>query len=178
MDSSGLKTGMVLGWDMLMKDSRTYIEMNKVSASGITRYRWPQQGGKLAIELKGADNRREKFMLDISEGKRTTSISVGLIPERKSKMQMRASESPIIRIDYASEPSMVVHTNPDGGVVTGTHIHIDVDDPYRMSWAFPIDCQTILDSSVDIRNVADIFFAFMDACHIDKSICVEPLLEV
>lgn len=178
MDPSIIKTGMTLGWSMLDDDARAYLEMEKISATGHTRFQWPQPGGKLVIELEARGDHRDRFFLDIGECRRTATIAVGLLPERKSKMQTRAADRPLIRIDYASDPDMLMHMNPDGKVIVGSHMHIDVDDPNRMSWAFPLDRQTILSPNADIGSVAGIFFAFMDACHIDKSISVEQLLGV
>ena len=92
-------------------------------------------------------------------------------------MQARASDRPIMRIDYADNPLILRHTNPDGTKVQGTHVHLAVTDAPKLPWAYPLDAQRIVSVGGDI-TVTSLFWAFQDACGITRSLRVEQLLGV
>ena len=167
----------IYGWDDLDISSRELIEMPKDIFGGNYSHRWPQPGNKLSIELIAQEDRSIKFFLDLEESRRSTSLSISLVSDRKAKMQTRNSSFPIIRVDYADIPELLRHTNPDGSVITGPHVHLDLDGRAGLRWAVPIEHQTVL-SVPQVINIPSLFWSFEETCHITRQLKVEQSLGV
>lgn len=168
--------GKIYGWDDIYPETRDYLRMEKDVASGGYFYRWPASGGKLSIELISQDDRALKFFMDIIECKRQSTVLVGMRGNRKSTMQTRCSDMPLLRVDYSEEPDSIRHRNPDGSMVIGTHVHIDLDGR-GPKWAFPLSAQDIIVPS-DEESVPALFWAFQDACNITTALKLEQSLGV
>lgn len=166
----------IYGWDDLHPATRDCLRMEKDVVSGGYSYRWPSPGDKLSVELISPDDRSLKFFMDVIESKRSSSVLVGLRVDRKSTMQERRSEIPLLRVDYAERLEVLRHRNPDGTMVVGTHVHLDLDGN-GARWAFPISSQDIIVPSDD-HSVPALFWAFQDACGITKSLRLEHSLGV
>lgn len=107
--------------------AREYILMSKDVRDMQYRKQWPAPGDKTLIELVASENKALKFYLDLTEKKRSSSLILGLSADRKSTMQTRVSDRPLIRLDYSDNPEVLRHRNPDGSLVVGTHVHFDLD---------------------------------------------------
>ena len=171
-----LMNGKIYGWDDIYPETRDYLKMDKDVASGDYSYRWPFSGSKLSIELISQDDRTLKFFMDIIECKRQSTLIVGIRGDRKSTLQARCSDMPLLRIDYSEQPDSIRHQNPDGRMVVGTHIHLDLDG-HRARWAFPLSEQDIIVPG-DEESVPALFWAFQDACNITRALTLEQSLGV
>lgn len=101
-------------------------------------------------ELIGADL-RERFLLDLWRG--TMRLS-------KYKMQARGRIIVVlVRLDINGAP----HTNPDGQLLDGTHLHV-YREGFDDKWAYPIDPEVFH----DIGNVGFAFEDFCRLCHIEE----------
>lgn len=85
----------------------------------------PTVGKHDSFELHDATN-REKFFLDIDRGGK---IELG----RKVKLQNRYYSNVLVRLEINSSK----HMNPDGKLLSGSHIHIYTEG-YGDSWAFEL----------------------------------------
>lgn len=124
----------IFSWNDLNPTAREYILMAKDVRDMQYRKQWPTPGGKTLIELVANENKALKFYLDLTENKRSSSLILGLSADRKSTMQTRVSDRPLIRLDYSDNPEVLRHRNPDGSLVLGTHVHFDIDG-YGAKWA-------------------------------------------
>lgn len=117
------------------------IAMTKhFTSSGLVSIR---PGADESYELLGSDQ-RERFLLDVWRG--TLRVS-------KLKYQTRAKKLwVLVRLDIDGAP----HTNPDGAMLGGTHIHL-YREGYEDKWAYPADPK-------NFRNLLDIQQSFYDFC--------------
>lgn len=166
----------VYGWGDLRPVARDYLRMEKDVASGAYSQRWPSPGGKISVELISEEDRSLRFFMDVTECRRSSSVLVGIRADRKSTMQTRCSDAVLLRVDYAEQSEALRHRNPDGSIVVGTHVHLDLDGN-GARWAFPLDSQDIIVPSGG-RTVPELFWAFQDACNITRSLRVEHSLGV
>jgi len=82
---------------------------------------YPDFGGKITVPLIG-ENKREKFLLDVSRSR---------IELSKGKYQNRARQIIIlVRLDFGGAP----HRNPDGQEVDCPHLHV-YREGYGDKWA-------------------------------------------
>ncbi len=108
-------------------------------------------------ELIGED-KRERFLLDLWRG--TMRLS-------KYKMQTRGRIIVVlVRLDINGAP----HTNPDGQILDGTHLHI-YREGFDDRWASPIDPELF-------RDVEDTGIAFKDFCRFCNIEEIPPYQEV
>lgn len=147
--------------------AREYILMSKDVRDMQYRKQWPAPGDKTLIELVASENKALKFYLDLTENKRSSSLILGLSADRKSTMQTRVSDRPLIRLDYSDNPEVLRHRNPDGSLILGTHVHFDIDG-YGAKWACGIPGQNILKPLND--NFASLFWSFQETCNISISL--------
>lgn len=106
--------------------------------------RWPKAGSSTKVDLASSQARDVRFFLDIRENKRRSSIALGMEVDRKVTVQCRGPQV-LVRVDVAREPEVLRHHNPDGTVVVGNHVHLNVDGKGNGDrWAFPIDGQEIV----------------------------------
>lgn len=102
-------------------DALIALEKHRVSEDW---YSFPALGGSLILPLQSHD-RREQFLLDISQGR---------IDLFKVKMQNRARQVVVlVRLDLGGPP----HRNPDGLEIPSPHLHIFCEG-YGDKWAFPV----------------------------------------
>lgn len=167
--------GMV-GLDDIFHETRALLEMEKDVVSGCYNYKWPAPGRKLCLDLYTKEDKSLKFYLDIIESKRSSSIVAGLIPSRKATMQNRLADAPVLRIDYTDEPDTMFHRNPDGVRIGGSHMHFDLDGS-GARWAVPLSDQTVIEGAGEMA-ITQLFWEFLDVCHINKRLEVEQSLGV
>lgn len=139
------------------------------------RKQWPAPGDKTLIELVANEKKALKFYLDPTENKRSSSLILGLSADRKSTMQTRVSDRPLIRLDYSDNPEVLRHRNPDGSLIVGTHVHFDLDG-YGAKWACGIPDQNIL--KPQSYDFASFFWSFQETCNITDKLKVELSLGV
>lgn len=167
--------GMV-GLDDIFHETRALLEMEKDVVSGCYNYKWPAPGRKLCLDLYAKEDKSLKFYLDIIEGKRSSSVVVGLTPPRKMTMQNRLSDAPVLRIDRTDEPDTMIHRNPDGKRIVGSHMHLDLDGS-GTRWAVPLSEQTVK-AGAEGMEITQLFWSFLDVCHIYEGLNVEQTLGV
>ena len=168
--------GTLIGLDDVFHETRAFLEMEKDIVSGGYKYQWPAPGRKLCIDLYAKEDKSLKFYLDIIEGKRASSIIVGLAAPRKTTMQNRLADTPILRIDRTDEPETMVHRNPDGELLVGSHMHLNLDGS-GARWAVPLSGQTVIVDAGQM-DVPQLFWSFLDVCHINERLEVEQSLGV
>lgn len=99
-------------------------------------------GCNLSYKLIGEDQ-REQFKLDLWRG----SIRMS------KKMQTRVRNCIVlVRLEINRSP----HTNPDGEMISGTHIHI-YKEGYEDRWAYPLNTD-------DFKDPSNIWQSFIDFC--------------
>ncbi|MHB1463717.1 MAG: DUF6978 family protein [Thermoleophilia bacterium] len=114
-----------------------------------TSFAFPSLGGSLAIPLVSV-NKREQFILDISQGR---------IDLAKVKYQNRARQIIVlIRLELNAAP----HRNPDGEEVPSPHIHI-YREGYGDKWAYQIP-----EEFTDIDDPQQSLDDFMKYCNITE----------
>lgn len=105
-------------------------------------------GADYSRVLVGADL-HERFLMDIWRS--TIRLS-------KSRLQTRARKVVILaRVDVNGAP----HTNPDGTILNGTHIHL-YREGYEARWAYPLDRQSFADPT----DNAQLFNDFCLYCNV------------
>lgn len=169
-------SGSLFGWDDMSSFAREYLEMSKDVVDGVYERRWPLPGEKLCIELISEEERATRFFLDVFEGRRSSSVILGLAPDRKATMQTRRAESALLRVDYTDEPETMRHRNPDGSVVVGSHVHLDLDGT-GAKWAVPLSGQSVIVADGQ-ASVPGLFWGFQDACRITNRLSIEQSLGV
>lgn len=168
--------GRMVGLDDVSHETRALLEMEKDVVSGGYSYQWPAPGRKLCLDLYAKEDKSLKFYLDIIESKRSSSVVVGLTPPRKVAMQNRVSDVPILRIDRTDEPDTMVHRNPDGTRIVGSHMHLDLDGS-GARWAVPLCGQAVI-VGAERMEIPQLFWSFLDVCHINERLNVEQSLGV
>lgn len=136
-------------------------------------YREPEPGKKIEVPLHSAENPRISFALGIFQGARSSKVTLDIDPPRKVSMHTRRASHTLVRVDLGE----VRHTNPDGTVVDGPHIHIATEE-YGDRMAYPLREQNILVISGDSLKPMVVFEAFRKYCHIDDRLVVEWSLGV
>ena len=113
---------------------------------------FPTPSAKLSFELRAMDN-KESFLLDINR--------TGRIKSNKCTYQCRyKKEHTLLRLDVNASP----HTNPDGTIVSGNHLHI-----YREGFGdkFAIEFSGLpIESTIDLINTLR---SFLTQCNVDIS---------
>lgn len=163
------------GWGDMDSSARDYILMCKDVRDAQYFRKWPSAGSKTSIELIAQDNKALKFYLDLTENKRSSSLVLGLSADRKSTMQTRLSDRPLIRLDYSDNPEVLRHRNPDGKMIVGSHVHFDLDGN-GAKWAFCLPDQMIIQPSS--KDFASLFWAFLETCKITDKLKIELSLGV
>lgn len=146
----------LMGTELTQSEINYLLNLEK-NYVGTQKYKYPTLGGKLNIQLSSPD-RNEEFILDITR----SNISL-----TKNTFQNRARGSIILlRLDLDPAP----HRNPDGEIITGTHLHI-YREGYGDKIAYPLpECFD------KCTNARDFLEKFMDYCHImNKPVIEEDL---
>lgn len=145
--------------------TRELMLIEKRPVTAISQLRWPSAGNRERVELESSVNRSIRFFLEVYESNRTSHLVLGAGADRKSTQYLRAGTSGIVRIDMADVPRILVHKNPDGTILTGSHIHLDIAG-YGMRWALPLDAQTVVTPENGIHSVESMFVALLESCRI------------
>lgn len=147
---------------------RELIEMRKAVDGDRDVFDAPQPGETIGIKLMSPSDRSVKFGLSIYEGAHSSAISIEISEERKTTMQTRAFSSPLVRVDI--DPG-AAHTNPDGTVIHGSHVHI-ATERYGDRVAYPIDSAEARSVIGDARDVPSTFERFLSYCNVEYSFTV------
>lgn len=89
---------------------------------------------------------RDKFLIDINR-KGTIKIS-------KCTYQNRYRNDILLRLEIDGPP----HTNPDGNIIKGTHLHI-CKEGYGDSWAYPLP-----DIFTNTKDLTTTLIQFLEYC--------------
>ena len=166
----------------LTNESRRLMAMPNDVVDGKYDYRWPEAGNTLRIELEAKEDRKIRFFIDVSESKRSSTLILAPL-DRKSKMQTRAGNQAIVRIDFSDNPEILVHRNPDGTKIVGSHIHFDVAG-YGIRYAWPLEQQDIVVPSLGFNSeqghfaINAYFEAMLKACNVTDHLIVNYSLGV
>lgn len=110
---------------------------------------FPVAGGRLEVPLK-SPNGRETFFLDVARAR----------IDLKGAYQNRARQVVILRrLCFGRKP----HTNPDGEVIHGPHLHL-YREGWGDKWAVPLPTEGFQDPN-DLRVMLQ---DFMAACNVTK----------
>ena len=142
------------------------INMQKNIDGPKTRFAAPSPGSKLEVKLVSHEHLSEKFTLSILEGARSSSITLAIDAARKTSMQTRRLSDPLVRIDIDDRAA---HTNPDGTVIKGSHVHI-ASEEYGCRWAFPVGSEEFATIAGDGTTIPEIFESFREYCSIEKAL--------
>lgn len=136
--------------DVLITQSEAdaLIKMEKIRVDHRS-YQFPQIRGKLIIPLLSRDG-RNKFILDMN----ISQLTVKATYQNRSRVTII-----LVRLDLTSGK----HTNPDGQVINGAHLHL-YKEGFADKWAFPVPSHFS-----SLGNFLLTLDEFMDYCHI-----VEP----
>ncbi len=111
-------------------------------------WEYPQTGGKVIIPLISED-RRERFLLDIEQGR---------IDMQKQKLQNRARQVIIlVRLEVRGP----THRNPDDEEIPCPHMHV-YRQGYDIKWAYPVPPDRFPDLSDPWTTLVN----FMDYCNV------------
>lgn len=121
----------------LLKELKSLVEKNTINL--------PLKGAKLQKEAFSTINIKNKFIIDIFRGK---------IDDDKYSFNARYANTntAILRIDTGD----VVHSNPDGQIIRGPHMHVFKDNQ-ELREAIPFDI-----SNKDIVDVCKAFLELMN----------------
>nr|WP_148042509.1 hypothetical protein [Slackia equolifaciens] len=117
--------------------------------------------------MKAPQKPEHRFVLSIVEGAKsgTLILELGTV-SRKTSMQMRDSSNPLMRVDLDNH---AVHSNPDGEMIHGSHIHIATHE-YGDKWAIPLDRQSLLTGIGCDSSAPEVFEQFRMFCDIDNTL--------
>ena len=127
----------------LNADTQEFLKMPKRPYKQKDFYDWPSPGEKLQIELISESNKSLKFFLDVYESRKSSSIVVGVVNDSKPTFQSRVSDRQLLRVDMCSNPELLKHRNPNGELIVGNHVHLDVPE-FGSKFAVPLDMQDII----------------------------------
>jgi len=109
--------------DLLQAEADALLAMPKLRVDD-TEWTFPPERGSVSIPLVSKD-KREKFALDLSQGRINTL---------RIKYQNRARQVvTLARLELAGP----MHWNPDGQEISCPHLHI-YREGYGDKWAFPV----------------------------------------
>lgn len=145
--------------------TRRLMEMEKRPVEAMDSLKWPKAGENIRFELLAQEDRSVRFWLDLAESSRSTTLVVGAEPDRKTKEQVRAGSQQLVRIDIADKREILRHRNPDGSLVIGSHIHLDIDG-LGIRWALPLDSQSVVVPDGNGHTVEGMFGGLVSSCHL------------
>lgn len=150
------------------------ITRPKIVDEGRLEYMSPRPGESLRVKLVAPDNKALKFMLNVFEGRRTSTLVLEASVSRKVSMSTRKSATALARVDLDER---AVHTNPDGTEVRGPHLHLATVE-YGDRFAVPLGEQAVLALPTGYDNPAVVFESFRELCGIDAALSVSWTLGV
>jgi hypothetical protein len=135
-------------WTLTQSEADALLALPKKAAS-YDVYEYPAAGGRLSVPLVSHDG-REEFLLDLQRGR---------IDFAKATYQNRARRVvPLARLDINGRP----HTNPDGEMLSGTHLHL-YREGHALTWAFTVSTDQFSRPD-DLAAALDDFLRF---CNVD-----------
>ena len=158
----------------IQSDIDYLISVFKIVDGARSTYKAPRPGEKLEVKLMAPASPSLKFTLSIAAGSRSSVITLKINTDRKTTLQTRHFANPLIRIDLDAK---AIHTNPDGQLIKGEHIHIATSE-YGDKFAWPLKDQDIIPQLASLDNVPEIFEAFREYCHIEDTLRVDWSLGV
>lgn len=113
-------------------------------------------GNNARFELRGVEHPEERFHMDLGRGRRKVT---------KLKYQTRARVHVVLaRLDIDGAP----HTNPDGSIIGGTHIHL-FREGWDDRWAVAVD-------PAEFSDLSDQAQALIDFCKVCRVVDL-PMLQ-
>lgn len=149
----------------ILPATRALMGMEKRPVEAIGMLRLPRAGDRVRVELMSQDDRKVKFWLDVAEASRSTTLVVGTVLDRKTKMQTRAGNDVLVRVEFADNPEILRHMNPDGSMVVGSHVHLDIKG-HGLRWALPIGSQNVVTDESGGGNPMGLFEGLIRSCNI------------
>jgi hypothetical protein len=107
-----------------------------------------------------------KFKLSIYEGKHSSQVSIAVESERKTTIQTRHRTETLVRVDIDERAK---HTNPDGTLVEGSHVHI-AKEGFGDRIAYPIDSDEAIMVTGANKEIISVFESFREYCRIEKAL--------
>lgn len=151
------------------EEVRQWIDCEKCVEGARVRFDAPKPGKRVDIPLFAAETPSDKFVLSLYEGARGSALILSIDVSRKFSMQTRHASLPLVRIDIDDRAK---HTNPDGKVLCGSHVHVALDG-YGCSFAFPLNSDEGIMIAGASEDVPEVFEAFRHYCHIDGSLNIK-----
>ena len=159
---------------MLEHTIEELIRMPKKVDGPKLEYDAPAPGKTLEVKLMSPEDLSCKFTMSIFEGKHSSSLVMTIEPGRKTTMQTRHRSDALVRVDMDEKAK---HTNPDGTVIEGSHVHI-AKEGYGDSYAYAIDSAEAIRVVGESRELVSVFEAFREYCNIDRGLCVNWALGI
>jgi hypothetical protein len=153
----------------LTDEVRQWIECEKIVEGERIRFDAPKPAKRLDIPLFSEQVPSDKFVLSLYEGARSSALILSLDAPRKFTMQARHASLPLVRIDIDERAK---HTNPDGKVLCGSHVHVAVEG-YGCSFAFPLSSDEGIMIAGSSEDVPEVFESFRRYCHIDDNLTIK-----
>lgn len=147
------------------EEAEALLMMEKVVDGPRRSFQAPTRGKKLEVGLTSVDG-QARFVFSLFEGKRSSSVIVSASMDRKTSMHTRKGSMTLARIDLDEH---AVHTNPDGEIVSGNHVHVWTSE-YGDKYAIPLSKQSLMPAIIgtECSSPEEVFEAFKDFCHIEK----------
>lgn len=114
-------------------------------------FSFPQYGTKQALEAFSKDN-KEKFLIDIQPTKSKRRGKKITFQERYNK------DIILLRLDLFGPP----HTNPDGKIISGNHLHI-IREEFDERFAIEIP-----ESFIDVEDRVQTLIDFLKYCKVQN----------
>lgn len=150
-------------------EMQALIDCEKLVEDSERDYTAPAPGENLEIRLISPEMPKERFLLNIREGRRSSTLILKAVAGRKVTMQTRDSTVPLVRVDIGDE---LLHTNPDDTIVRGGHVHV-ASWEYGMRMAHPLSSAEAIMVVGNQKSVEDIFEAFRTFCHIERNLSLQ-----
>ena len=133
--------------NLTQQEAESLITMPKLRENE-DQWQYPGLGGSISIPLVSND-KRERFILDISQGQINLS---------RGKYQNRARQTVVlVRLDFGGAP----HRNPDGEEIDCPHLHVYKEN-FGDKWAIAAPKNKFTDTS----DIWKTFEDFMKYCNI------------
>jgi hypothetical protein len=143
--------------NLTQNEADLLLAMEKVATSSF-EWEFPTMGMKIEIPLL-SENKREKFLLDISRG---------TIDLKKVKYQNRTRQVIVLaRVDLSGS----THRNPDSTEIPPGHIH-KYREGYADKWAYPIP----KDVFHNLEDQWEVLQDFMNYCNITEKPKIKKVL--
>lgn len=140
-----------------------------------TVFEAPNPGSKIDIRLNSVSSSPVSFVLSVFEKKRSSSIALSVVSRSKRNINLRSASLCLVRIDIDPDGG---HTNPDGSVVRGSHVHIA--DPVhgdKVAYGFSTnEARSVIGD--DCTSMMAIMEGMKRYCHIEDALSISWRLEI